>query len=298
MRIGIAGLGKMGSAMALRLRDQGADLAVWNRSRDKADAFAADAGGCPVADTPAALAAQVDVLITMLFDGDALEAVYRGPGGVLETTLAGKLMIDMSTVRPHTQQALAEAVQEKGGGYVDCPVGGTIGPARQGTLLGMAGGSAVDVARAMPVLDMLCRKVEHVGPVGAGASVKLAVNLPLLVFWQSFGEAMALVAHLKLDPAWLVEFFSGTSGAAPVLKARGPAITNALAGREPGAMTFDVDSIRKDLRTMVAEAGSRGFTVPVAAEALASFDAASAEGLGHKDCSIMPARWAAKADHT
>ncbi len=291
MRVGIAGLGKMGGAMALRLRDTGVDIAVWNRSRDKADAI-----GCPVADTPRALAEQVDVVVSMLFDGPAVEAVYHGPDGVLAADLAGKLVIEMSTVRPQVQTALAAAVQAQGGAFIDCPVGGTVGPARNGALLGMAGGDAADIERARPVLDALCRQVAHAGPVGAGASLKLAINLPLLVFWQSFGEAAALVRHLHLDPAWFVEFFSGTSGGANVLKVRAEPITKALAGQDPGPVTFDIDSIQKDLRTMVEEAAARGFSVPVASQALASFAEASASGMGKQDCSLLPARWAAKAD--
>lgn len=125
--------------------------------------------------------------------------------------------------------------------------------------------------------------------------MKLAINLPLLVFWQSFGEANALLRHLKLDPAWLVEFFTDTSGAPPVLKNRAPAIIAALRGEDPGSPTFDVDSIRKDLRTMIAEGQSRGVTLPAASAALACFDEASAAGIGQGDCSLLPARWAEKA---
>ncbi|MDP9095113.1 MAG: NAD-binding protein, partial [Pseudomonadota bacterium] len=145
------------------------------------------------------------------------------------------------------------------------------------------------------VLDLLCRRVEHVGDHGAAASLKLAINLPLLVFWQAFGEANALVRHLGLDPAWLVEFFADTSGAPTVLKNRGAAIAATLAGAAPGAVTFDIDSIRKDLSTMVAEAGSRGVPLPAASAALASFDEASAAGWGERDCTWLPAFWAAKA---
>ncbi len=290
MRIGIAGLGKMGAAIAQRLQETGAEIVVWNRSRAKAEAL-----GVPVADTPRALAEQADVIISMLFDAASVHAVYHDPDGILSAGLAGKLVVEMTTVRPQVQQDLAEAVRKRGGAFVECPVGGTTGPARTGKLLGLAGGEEHDVARARPVLDLLCRRVEHVGPVGAGASLKLAINLPLLVFWQSFGEALALVRHLNLDPIWLVEFFAETSGGPNVLKTRAAPIAKALAGEDPGPVTFDIDSIRKDLRTIVEEAASRGFTAPVSAQALASFDEAEAAGLGKQDCSRLPARWAAKA---
>ena len=101
----------------------------------------------------------------------------------------------------------------------------------------------------------MCRRVEHVGPVGAGASMKLAINLPLMIYYQAMGEAYVLCRHLKLDPKWLMELMADTSGGPNVLKNRGPKIAEALAGGDAGAATFDVDSIRKDLATMVAEAG-------------------------------------------
>jgi 3-hydroxyisobutyrate dehydrogenase len=185
-------------------------------------------------------------------------------------------------------------VRAAGGAYVECPVGGTTGPARAGKLLGLAGAEAADLERARPVLDRLCRRVEHVGPVGAGAAMKLAVNLPLLVFYQALGESMALVRHLGLDPARLMELFADTSGGSNVLKNRGPAIAATLAGADPGTVTFDIDSIRKDLRTMVAEAGGRGFDLPVAAQALAVFDQAGEQGWGGRDGTWLPAFWAAK----
>ena len=290
MRIGFAGMGKMGAAMAARLAETGPAPMVWNRTRARAEAT-----GFAVAETPRALAEASDIVLTSLFDDAAAEAVFHDADGLLAANLAGKLVVEMSTLRPHTQIALAEAVAARGGRAIECPVGGTTGPARSGKLLGMVGGEADDLARARPVLDQLCRRVEHIGPHGAAASLKLAINLPLLVFWQSFGEANALVRHLGLDPAWLVEFFGDTSGAPAVLKVRAAAIAATLGGKDPGAATFDIDSIRKDMRTMLAEAAARGVALPVTGQALACFDEASAAGMGERDCSYLPALWAAKA---
>ena len=289
MRVGIAGLGKMGGAMAARLAETGAEVQVWNRTRARAEA-----SGLPVAETPRALAEWSGTVVTTLFDMPALQAVFEGADGLLAGA-QGKLFIEMSTIRPGDKEALAALARQAGGAYVECPVGGTTGPARAGKLLGLAGGEAGDLARARPVLDALCRRVEHVGPVGAGAAAKLAINLPLLVFWQAFGESAALLRHLGLDPAWTVELFADSSGGPNVLKGRGAAIAAALGGGDPGPTSFDIDSIRKDLRTMVAEAGGRGFTLPVAAQALAVFDEASQEGWGKRDCAWLPAYWAGKA---
>lgn len=291
MRVGVAGLGKMGAAMAARLKDAGADVVVWNRSRERAEAT-----GLPIADTPKALAAQVDTVVSMLFDDSAVMQVYRGASGLIEAA-RGKLFIEMSTVRPMVHEHLATDVRNTGGIYVECPVSGSIGPARAGKLLGLAGGEAMDVTSARPVLDMLCRRVAHVGKIGAGSSVKLAVNLPLLVFWQAFGEANALIRHLKLDPEFIVELFTDTSGGANVLKTRGAALAAALAGKDPGGASFDVDSIRKDLKLMLAEARDHDYELPLSERTLDLFDQAAAAGLGARDCTVLPAFWAAKADH-
>src|SRR5690606_38666648 len=115
----------------------------------------------------------------------AIAALYEDAQGLLAGDDAGKLFVEMSTVRPRVKTALAEAAARRGASLVDCPVGGTVGPAREGRLIGFAGGAAADVARARPVLEALCRRVEHVGPVGAGARMKLAINLPLMVYWQA-----------------------------------------------------------------------------------------------------------------
>ena len=292
MRIGIAGTGRMGAAIATRLLGQGHAVAVWNRTAAKTAPLAAV--GAQVAATPEALAARSEAVITILTDAGAIDAAYRGPGGLLAGDVNGKLFIEMSTVRPETQRALAEAVRAKGAAMVECPVGGTTGPAKEGKLFGFAGGDAADVARARPILEQLCRRIEHVGPVGAGASMKLAINLPLLVFWQSFGEALALTQPLGLDAARLMDIFVDTSGAPNMLKARAPLVAAQLRG-ETVAPTVEIDVVRKDLRTMLDEARSRGLTLPVTAQALECLDQAARAGFGAADCTKIPALWAARA---
>jgi 3-hydroxyisobutyrate dehydrogenase len=293
MRIGIAGLGRMGSAIAERLIELGHDVAVWNRSPGKTKPLV-DAGASTAA-TPAELAARSEALITILTDAKAVDAVYRGASGLMSGDIKGKLVIEMSTVQPETETALADEVRAKGATFVECPVGGTTGPARAGKLIGLVGGDEADVARARPVLEQLGRRIEHVGPVGAGASMKLAINLPLLVFYQAMGEAYTLCRHLGLDPAAVMDLFADTSGGPNILKVRGPAIAAALAGGPPAQPTFDVDSIRKDLRTMLAEGRKRGVDLPLVARALAVYDEASAAGWGARDGSSLPAFWPNRA---
>ena len=289
MRIGIAGLDRMGTAIAERLKEMGHDVVVWNRSAEKTRLLA-DAGA-EVASTPADLAGRAEVILTILTDAEAIETVYRGPSGVLSADLAGKLVIEMSTVQPETEVKLAAKVRAKGAAFVECPVGGTVGPARTGKLIGLAGTSEADFARAKPILDQLCRRLEHVGEVGAGASMKLAINLPLMVFYQALGEAYALTKHLGKDTGWMIDLFADSSGGPNVLKNRGPTIAKALSGEDLGAPAFDVDSIRKDLRTMIAEGSARGFDLPLVSQALAIYDQAADAGWGKRDGSTLPAFW-------
>jgi 3-hydroxyisobutyrate dehydrogenase len=197
-------------------------------------------------------------------------------------------------VRPETERALAARIQAKGGALIECPVGGTVGPAREGKLLGVVGGAAEDVERMRPLLDGLCRRWEHLGPVGAGAAGKLAINLPLMVFWQSFGEALALVQHLGIDPARLVDLFADSSGGPNVLRARGKALADEIAGGYTGPVTFDIASMVKDLHAMVDEGRALGYVMPMTSQALACFESLAREGLGGKDSVAVPVSFARK----
>ena len=283
----------MGAAIAARLIDVDHAVTVWNRTPEKTRPLVQ--AGATLAATPAELSSAVDIVITMLTDANAVKQTYTGPQGLLSATVAGKLFIEMSTVQSETERELAGTARPKGAAFIDCPVGGSVGPAREGKLFGFAGAEDADFARARPVLEQLCRRIEHVGPVGAGASMKLAINLPLFIFWQGFGEALSLCRPLGVDPERLVSMFSDTSGGPAVLKARGASIAQALKGETVSPVTFDVDSIRKDLRTMLAEARALGVPMPVTERTLECFDQAAREGLGTSDCSMAPARWLQRA---
>jgi 3-hydroxyisobutyrate dehydrogenase len=289
MKIGIAGLGKMGTAMAGRLKGLGHEIIVWNRSADKARALGA--AGMKVAASPAELASEAEIVITILTDAAAVDSVYTE---LLKGKVEGRLFIEMSTVRPESQKRLLKKVSAKGASLVECPVGGSVAPAREGKLFGFAGGAEADVARARPVLEQLCRRVEHVGPVGAGASMKLAINLPLMVYWQALGEALSLVKNLKLDPERVMSILSDTSGTPTMMKNRGPTIAAALAGKDTGAVSVSIDTMKKDLGEMVAEAKSLGYDAPVTAQTLRCFERASKAGLGAKDCVMLPVDWASE----
>lgn len=295
MKITILGTGRMGSAMAERLLDQGHTLTVWNRTAGKSQKLLER--GARWADTPAQAVADSETVISVLTDAKAIEQAYASASGALSANIAGKLFIDMSTVRPVTQKDLGAKLKQAKAHFVECPVGGTVGPARDGKLLGLAGGSDEDFARAKPLLDQLCRRVEHVGAVGAGASVKLAINLPLLVYWQALGEALALAAPAGLSPEKVMDILSDTSGTPAILKMRAPAIVSALHGEDLGPAHFNIDSIRKDLRTMVEEGAALGYTLPTVQSALGAFDQASTGGLGAGDGTQLAAWWLKNAKH-
>jgi len=289
MQIGLAGLGRMGSAIAARLMETGHSLTVWNRSPEKTKGL--EAAGAEVARSPAELAGKMEAIITILTDAGAIAAVYEGESGLLSGNLRDKLCIEMSTVRPQTEIDLAAKVRAKGAGFVECPVGGTVGPARQGKLIGLMAGEDHDVARAKPILEQLCRRLEHVGAVGNGALMKLAINLPLLVYWQALGEALALSRSVGIEPGRLMDLFADTSGGTNALKMRGPAIAAMLNGGDPGPAGFPIDGGLKDLRTMFAEGEARGLELPLVESALQCFERASRDSWGQRDSSSLPVYW-------
>jgi 3-hydroxyisobutyrate dehydrogenase len=267
----------------------GHKVTVWNRSADKTRPLA-DAGA-GVAATPAELAGRSETIITILTDAAAIDQVYHGSSGLLAGDVAGKLFVEMSTVQPATEVALAAKVRAKGAAFVECPVGGTTGPARQGKLIGLVGAEAADAARAKPLLDQLCRRIEQCGPVGTGAIMKFTINMPLMIYWQALGEALALSRPLGLDPERVMDLLADTSGGPNVLKIRGPAIANALKTGDHGSVTFNVDDGLKDLRAMLAEGKARSLSMPLVEKTLACYQEVVDKGMGEDEVSTVSVYW-------
>jgi 3-hydroxyisobutyrate dehydrogenase len=293
MRIGIAGIGKMGAAIALRLIEVGHTLTVWNRSPEKVKPIAA--AGAAVAATPAELASGNEAIITILTNAAAIDAVYGGASGLLAPDVRGKLFLEMSTVEPRTEVVLAARVRAKGAAFVECPVGGSTGPARQGKLIGLMGAEDADAARAQPILQQLCRRLEHCGPIGSGSVMKLTINMPLMIYWQALGEALALCGPLGLDPARIMDLLADTSGGPNVLKVRGAGVAQMLKGGDAGPATFDVDSAVKDLRTMLAEGNARGVELPLTEKTLACYEETKRNVSGAAEVSAVSVYWANRA---
>ena len=289
MQIGIVGTGKMGSAMAARVLGLGHQVSVWNRTAARARPLLDS--GATWAESPRQLVQGVDAVITIVTDTSAMEQIYGGSDGLLAAPPKDALLIDMSTIPPAGQQAMGARAAAAGAAYLECPVGGSVGPAREGKLLGLAGGAPEHFARARPILDLLCRRVEHLGPLGAGSAMKLAINLPLMVYWQTLGEALSLIQPLGLDPARVVDIFADSSGGPNMLKVRGPMIAQALAGTGSGQVTVDLATMRKDVRAMLDQAALDHLEMPVTSMALDCMDRAAGAGLSGADCTQLLVWW-------
>jgi len=289
MKIGVCGTGRMGAAIARRLMSVGHEVAAWNRNSAKTKSLT-DAGA-KLFTSPAELVEGCEVTIVMLLNDAAIEAVYRGPNGILKAGLAGKLVIDMSTVRPDTMASVGTSAVQLGAAFVEAPVGGTVGPAKEGKLLGLVGGTKADVARAIPILEQLCRRIEHVGELGSGSMMKLAVNLPLLVYWQALGEALTICKPLNLPAARLIDILTDTSGAPAAMKGRGPVIAKVLGGAPLGETAFGLNAAKKDLACAVQFGASIHAELPVTASALACYEEAEAAGLGDADATAVSTHW-------
>jgi len=293
MKIGIAGTGKMGTAIAARLKSVGHELLVWNRTEAKAQAaMALGAIWCPTARD---LIQQSDIVICLLTNEQALDDVYFSANGLLSVPALGKLIIEMSTVSPDKQAVMAEKALKVGVKYLECPVGGSIGPAKEGKLIGFVGGSAEDLEMARPLLEQMCKRVEHVGNHGAGSMMKLAINLPLLVYWHTFAEALSLIQPLGLDPKRVVDIFSETSGGPNLLKNRGAFIAQSLIDGKSDTVNVTLNTVIKDLNAMRTHAQTLDRKLPLTELAMANFEASAKSGLGDADAAEHLVRWLKKA---
>jgi 3-hydroxyisobutyrate dehydrogenase len=274
--IGIAGTGRMGIAFARRLLETGNKVLVWNRTAARTE-DAVKAGAAEAADLPALAAA--DIILISLTNAEAVEAVVDG---LIAADIAGRLVIDMSTLSPDATEAIAAKLASAGAEFVDCPVGGTVAPALKGQLLGMAGGTEAAFARARPVLDQLCRRVEHLGPAGSGSRMKLAVNLPLALYWQTLAEALATLEGSGISTETAISLIADSSAGPTVLKNRAQVVIDTLAGADqPG--TFDIAGLSKDLNLALDWARGSGSVLALSEAAKESYERALDQSLGHFD---------------
>jgi 3-hydroxyisobutyrate dehydrogenase len=281
MNVGIVGLGRMGAAIAERLRGQGFEMVGWDH--DGAANERAIAAGLRVAANAREVAATSDVIISSITEDNGARRVFAGPDGFLLAEVSGKLFIEMSTLQPMTGRELALLVEAKGARLIEAPVLGTIPQVRAGTLFAMVGGDAEDLSRARPVLEKLTRRILHMGPAGCGYAMKLAANLGLGAYVQAVAESLALGLRQGLALDAMLDALQESATASPWLKAK----AGVLRG-DAAEMTLDIRTLRKDIMSAVATGALTGVPTPLASGALAALSAAAATDYAGRDIAELP----------
>jgi 3-hydroxyisobutyrate dehydrogenase len=279
--IGIVGLGRMGSAMAERLRSHGFAVIGWDH--DPAANERTKAAGLRIAANAREVAAASDVVISSITEDNGARRIFSGPDGFLQADVSGKLFVEMSTLQPMTGRELAPLVEQKGARLIEAPVLGTIPQARAGTLFAMAGGHAEDLERARPVLDKLTRRIVHMGPAGSGYAMKLAANIGLGAYVQAIAESLALGLQQGLSLDAMLDALQESATACGWLKAK----AGVLRG-EAAEMTLDIRTLRKDLMSAVATGSLTGVPMPLTSGALAALSAAADSDYAGRDIAELP----------
>ena len=277
-RIGFVGLGIMGSRMAANLRRADYELTVYNRTRERAEAWAAEHGGTVVA-TPAEVGAASDVVITMVVDGAQVTEVLLGDDGVASAASEGTLVVDMSTIAPGDSRRIAAALHERGIGFVDAPVTGSSPKAQDGTLTIMAGGAPEHFERARPLFEVMGELVVHVGEeVGQGEMVKLINNAVAAANANTLAQALVVGRATGVDLDALTQVMSAGSGGSAMLALKaGPM-------REHDYSTlFKLEHMLKDVRLCLEEGQAAGVPFPAAASVREALTAGMGRGLGDAD---------------
>ena len=279
-RIGLVGLGAMGSRIAGRLLDAGHPVSATNRTAAKARPLIER--GLAWRSTAREVAASTDVVLSMVSDDEALEAITTGPQGLLAGLDAGQVYVDMSTVSPHASRRLAERVRVLGAHMLDAPVSGSIPQAESGTLAIMVGGERETFAAVEPLLRELGQTVTHVGPNGHGLVLKLAINISLAVQTLAFSEGLLLAERAGVDADVAAEVMSTSSIGSPMLKARTPLILDL-----PDHAWFDVELMQKDIRLARQTAADLETPLPSATVADHVLTEARDLGYGHRDLAAL-----------
>jgi len=264
--VGFIGLGLMGSPMAQNLLRAGFPLVVWNRTAKRAEALAQE--GARVAGSPREAAAAADVLVTIVSDPPALEQVLWGPNGALGGLPQGSVLIDSSTVSPALARQIAAACAERSAEFLDAPVTGGTWGAEKGELVFIVGGKREVLERVEPVLAAMGKRFFHVGPAGAGQTVKLAMNMILALEVQALTEALALVTRAGVPAERLVEVMQSSMARAPVLDVKAPVI---LSGNF--APSFPLRLMHKDLGLALDLSKELGVPLPATSAAYGTYTA-------------------------
>jgi 3-hydroxyisobutyrate dehydrogenase len=272
LRVGVVGLGRMGSALLARMAAQGIEVSGWNRTarQDLAATVHSD-----LAD----LVAASDIIILSLFDDVAVSSMV---GRLCEFDLAGKLLVDTSTTRPETLRDLQAAIGAAGAAALDAPIAGGPEMALGGKIGFYIGGATDDVARFSPVAEAIAGRVLHVGDLGAGATAKVFNNMMLCGYWQILKEAMLTGRAGGLPYAQMLDILSGSPAASGAFKGR-----IAVLQGEDDTVGFSLDGLVKDAEMFSDVAQSMGIDISAGRAGLESFKQASAQGFGDADLAMM-----------
>jgi 3-hydroxyisobutyrate dehydrogenase-like beta-hydroxyacid dehydrogenase len=271
MNVAFLGLGIMGSRMAANLRAAGHHVVVWNRTAARAEAL-----GDPIAATPAAAAADAEIVISMVVDGPQVEEVLLGQDGAVSGAGAGTLFVDMSTTSPQTARSLAERLGEEAMAFLDAPVTGSSPAAEDGSLTIMAGGRADDFQRAKPLFEVMGRTVLHVGPAGQGQMVKIINNAVAAANAVTLAQALVVGKATGVDLDALVDVMAAGSGGSRMVD-----LKSAPMQAHDYSTLFKTVHMLKDVGHCLEEGRQAG--VPFPAAAFAHQVLGGAVGRGHGD---------------
>ena len=258
--IGFIGLGLMGRPMSLNLVKAGYSVTVWNRSAARADEVVA--AGAKLAKTPEEVAAASDFLISIVSDPPALEEILWGAHGAMPALKRGSIYMDSSTISPTLARKIAAACSDRGARFLDAPVTGGDWGAKKGELVFMIGGDADTLKAAEPIIGVMGKKWFHLGPNGAGQTIKLAMNMILALQVDALAEALALVTRAGLQGEKLVEVLQSSMGRSGLLDVKAP---NLLKGEY--APSFSLRLMHKDLGLALDLANQLGVALPATAAA-------------------------------
>lgn len=285
LAVGLIGLGLMGKPMGRNLLKAGFPLTVWNRTKERADDVVRE--GAKWAATPREVAAQSDVLITIVSDPAAVAQVLWGGAGAFEGLRRGSIYIDSSTVSPELAGKAARVCSERGVEYLDAPVTGGTWGAEKGELVFMIGGTKETLERAKPVLEAIGKRFFLLGPNGAGQTVKLAMNLLLALEVEAFAESLAIVTKAGVAGERLIEVMQSSMARAGVLDVKAPQM---LKNEYPPS--FPLRLMHKDMRLAVELAKKEGVRVPAGEAAYGVYTAVKDAAKEDLDYGAVARFWA------
>src|SRR5919202_1726564 len=275
--VGFVGLGIMGSRQAANLAKAGYELTVFNRTRERAEAWVAEHGGT-VAGSPREVAEASDIVITMVVDGAQVKQMILGQDGALAGARERTLFVDMSTIAPATARDLAETLSAQGHAFVDAPVTGSSPKAEAGTLTIMVGGAQADVERARPLFEVMGEKIVHAGAAGQGQAVKVLSQGVTAVNCATLAQALVVGRQTGLDLHALLEVMTGGSSDSTMRALKGQAMVD-----HDIPVLFKLEHMLKDVVLCLEEAREAGASFPFAALAGELYSAGAGRGLGDRD---------------